>query len=242
MEYSEENSQRVYARVAGVSLLVIILSSFLSNNLIVAGDAAVTARNILSHERQFRTGLAGELIMLNFDFVLAVALYALLKPVNRNLALLGAFWRMGNAIALGVGVAASLVALLDLGDVHYLMAFKTDQIQAIARQLLDIHGATTIIGLIFFGLGAATHSFLLWQARYIPRVLSASYLVVAVLIVVCCFAIIVFPGLDATIDPWFVLPDFVVELAVALWLTIKGVNIAAVPRQPVGTVEPPLTR
>jgi hypothetical protein len=55
------------------------------------GDAAATAHNILAHERQFRVGLAGELIMLNFDVVLALALYALLKPVNEILALLGAF-------------------------------------------------------------------------------------------------------------------------------------------------------
>jgi hypothetical protein len=225
MDSSSQNSQRVYARVAGISLLVIISSSLLSNDLIVPGDAAVTASNILAHERQFRIGLAGELIMLNFDFLLAIALYAVLKPVNRNLALLGALWRIGNAIVLGVGVAATLVALRDLGDVHYLLAFKADQIQAIARQLLDIHGAATIIGLIFFGLGAAMHSYLFWKSRYIPRVLSASYLAVTVLIVVCCFAIIVFPGIDATIDPWFVVPDFVVELLVALWLTIKGVHI-----------------
>jgi hypothetical protein len=50
---------------------------------------------------------------------------------------------------------------------------------------------------------------------------------VALLIVICCFAIIVFPSLDPIIDPWFVVPDFVVELVVALWLTIKGVNIIA---------------
>jgi hypothetical protein len=237
MESSDENSQRVYARVAGVSLLIIIMSSFLSNNLIVPEDAAVTARNILTHERQFRIGLAGELIMLNFDFILAVALYALLKPINRSLALLGTLWRIGNAILLGVGVVVSLVALDDLGDVHYLTAFKTDQMQAIARQLLDIHGTAMIIGLILFGLGAATHSYLFWQSRYIPRVLAASYLLVAVLIVVCCFAIIVFPGLDAIIDPWFVVPDFIVELVVALWLIIKGVNLTVQRSRPVVPVE-----
>lgn len=237
MESSDENSQRVYARVAGVSLLIIIMSSFLSNNLIVPEDAAVTARNILTHERQFRIGLAGELIMLNFDFILAVALYALLKPINRSLALLGTLWRIGNAIVLGVGVVVSLVALDDLGDVHYLTAFKTDQMQAIARQLLDIHGTAMIIGLILFGFGAATHSYLFWQSRYIPRVLAASYLLVAVLIVVCCFAIIVFPGLDAIIDPWFVVPDFIVELVVALWLIIKGVNLTVQRSRPVVPVE-----
>jgi hypothetical protein len=225
MESTDENSQRLYARIAGVSLLVIIASSVLSNNLVVSGDAPATAHNILTHERQFRIGLTGEMIMLNSDFVLAIALYALLKPVNRMLALLGAFWRVANAIVLGVGVVVSLVALDALGDAHYLTAFKTEQMQAIARQLLDIHGAAMMIGLIFFGFGAATHSYLFWKSRYIPRWLAASYLLVTAFIVVCCFAIIIFPTLDALIDPWFVVPDFIVELVVALWLTIKGVNI-----------------
>jgi hypothetical protein len=213
---SRANNSRVYARIAGVSLLVIILSSLLSNDLIVSADAAATARNILAHERRFRMGLAGEMIMLNSDVVLALALYALLKPVNGNLALLGAFWRVANAIVLAVGVVVSLVALDALGDA---------QMHAIAMQLLDIHGSAMLIGLALFGLGAATHSYLFWRSRYIPRPLAASYLLVAVLIVICCFAIIVFPKLDPIIDPWFVVPDFIVELVVALWLIIKGVNI-----------------
>lgn len=82
MEIRDQNSQRVYARIAGVSLLAIILSSFLSNDLIVSGDAAATAHDILAHERKFRVGLAGEMIILNCDVALALALYALLKPVN----------------------------------------------------------------------------------------------------------------------------------------------------------------
>jgi hypothetical protein len=225
MEGIIDISQRAYARIAGVSLLVILMSTVLSNDLVVSGDAAATAHNILTHERQFRIGLVGETIMLNSDIVLAVALYALLKPINRFLALLGAFWRIANAIVLGVGIVVSLVAVNALGDAHYLTAFNTDQMQVTARQLLDIHGGGALVGLIFFGFGAATHSYLLWKSRYIPRLLAGSYLLVTLLIVVCCFAIILFPRLDAMIDPWFIVPDFVVELLVALWLTIKGVPI-----------------
>jgi hypothetical protein len=217
------DSQAAAARVAGVALLVIILSSALSNNLVVP-DAAATAHNIAAHERQFRIGLAGEMLMLNSDVVLALALYALLKPINATLALLGAFWRIANATVLGVGIIVSLVALRVLDGTHDPTAFQTDQMQVLARQLLDLHGAGMLVGLIFFGLGAATHSYLFWKSRYIPRFLSGSYFVVTVLIVVCCFAIILIPSLGALIDPWFVLPDFVVELAVALWLTIKGVK------------------
>jgi hypothetical protein len=105
--------------------------------------------------------------------------------------------------------------------------------QALARQLLDIRGTAMIIGLIFFGFGAATHSYLFWKSRYIPRFLAASYFLVAVVIVVCCFAIIVFPSLNA-IEPWFIVPDLV-EVVVGLWLTIKGADIIVAREQSPGS-------
>jgi hypothetical protein len=123
--------------------------------------------------------------------------------------------------------ALSRLSLDVLRDVHYLTAFKTDQTQAMARQLLDVHGTGMLVGLLFFSLGAAVHSYLFWRSRYILRLLSGAYLLVALVILVCSVAIILFPTLDAMIDPWFVLPDFIVELFVALWLVIKGVNIPA---------------
>jgi hypothetical protein len=122
----------------------------------------------------------------------------------------------------------SLVALDLLGDAHYLTAFRIDQIQALARQCLDVHGTAAEVGLIFFGLGAAVHSALLLKSRYIPRLLAGLYLAVALEVVICCVAIIVFPSLDAIIDPGFILPDFLVELIVGLWLLVKGAAIAPV--------------
>jgi hypothetical protein len=97
--------QRRYARIAGAALVLICTVGVLSNNLIVSGDAVATAHNILTHQRQFRIGIAGELAMLNSDVVLAVALFGLLRPVDATLALLGSFWRLGNAVVLAIGVS-----------------------------------------------------------------------------------------------------------------------------------------
>ena len=218
-------TQRRWARIAGAALVLICSVGILSNNLVVAGNAAATAHNIITHEPQFRVGIAGELIMLNGDVLLAAALYALLRSVDNNLALLGAFWRLGNAFILAVGIVVSLVALDLLRDTHYLTAFRIEQIQAEARQFLDIHGTAAEIGLVFFGIGAATHAYLLWKSRYIPRILSGLYLIMASEVVVSCFLILIVPALDAIIDPWFILPDFAVEFAVGLWLLIKGAKI-----------------
>ena len=213
-----------YARIAGLALLLICLSAGLSNDLIVAGDAAATAHNILAHERQFRVGVAGELFMLNCDVLLAVAFYVFLKPVNAQLALLGTFWRFANALVQGVGVVVTLVALGYLHDAHYLTSFSPDQMQAMARQLLEVHDTAMEVGLVFFGLGAATHAYLLWVSRYIPRALSGPYIAVTVVISASCSAVIVFPTLDGIIYPWLIAPDFFVELSVGLWLLLKGAS------------------
>jgi hypothetical protein len=219
------NQQRRYARIAGLALLLICLSAFLSNTLIVAGDAVATAHNIVAHERWFRVGIAGEVLMANCDIMLAVALYVVLEPVNAPLALLGMLWRFANAILLCVGVVVSLVAVDMLDDVHYLTAFRSGQMAAIARELFDIHGTAMAVGLVLFALGAATHACLFWTARYIPRPLSGAYVIVTVVIALSCSAVIVWPSLDTIIDPWLIAPDFVVELAVALWLLFKGIDV-----------------
>lgn len=56
---------------------------------------------------------------------------------------------------------------------------------------------------------------------------SWRYLIVALVLLSGSFAIILFPNLDAMIDPWFILPDFAIELLVGLWLLIKGADVAS---------------
>ena len=223
-------SQTTWARTAGIALLLIILCSAFSNDLIVAGDAAATARNIAAHETRFRIGIAGELLMLNGDVVLAVALYMLLRPIERGLALLGSFWRLANALLLAVGVVVSLVAVDLLDDPRYLAAFNAEQLQDLARALFDIHGTAMLVGLVLFGLGASIHASLLWRSRYIPRPLSGAYVVVAIVVVTGSVGIMLAPALDAWIDPWFILPDALIELLVALWLIVKGADVDALRR------------
>jgi hypothetical protein len=212
------------ARIAGAALLVICASGLLSNTLVVAGDAVSTARNIVAHEHWFRTGIFGELLMLNGDIVLAVALYRLLAPVDAGLALAGTVWRLANAAMLALGTVVELVALDVAKDSHYLVALGGPQSAAVMRTLLDIHGTATSTGLIFFGLGAGFHAWLLWISRYIPRLLAGAYIIVAAAIFLSCSLLIVLPGMIDVMDPWVIAPDFFVELTVALWLLVRGVH------------------
>lgn len=221
-----EISQNAWARVAGVALAAIIvigLAGIFVQNL--AGSES-NLQNILAHELSYRISLACEFGMLNSDVVLAIALYGLLKHVNGPLALLGAFWRFANAMVLGIAVVAALTALSLLGPAHDSDAIGASRLPEFAGYFLRMHDVASPIGLFFWSMGAAIHSYLLWQSRYIPRVLSGAYLAVAVVIFAGCLGIMISPTIQVAIDPWFVLPDLPVEVAVALWFMIKGVRVS----------------
>lgn len=236
IDRTSEASQRIAARVAGITLLVLMASGFLGmfgfgHHLIVDGNAAATARNILMHERGFRAGLVCGLVMLNCDVVLALALFALLEPVNRPLALLGSFWRVANAMMLAVGIAAGLVSLDLLGNPHYTSLLNSDQLNALAMMFFDLRHHLSLMGLMFFCFGAGIHSWLLLRSGYIPRVISGLYLFASCEMLLGCFLFILFPATRAVLDPAIVVPDFVAELWVALWLTFKGVKLPVPARE-----------
>ncbi|HEX4007039.1 MAG TPA: DUF4386 domain-containing protein [Acidobacteriaceae bacterium] len=233
MDRTVKVSQQAWARTAGFALLAIIVFGLTGMLIQSFGGPGSEIQNILAHERRFRIGLAFGFLMLNNDVLLAVALYALLKPVNAPLALLGTLWRFANAVVLGVGIVGAFTALNLLSAPHSSGAFTVAQAQALAGQFQQMNVTASPIGLLFWSMGAAIHSYLLWKSEYIPKLLSISYLAIALVILVGCSAMLIFPAVEAVIDPWFVLPDLPIELAVALWLMIRGANIpAAIPLRP----------
>ncbi len=229
---SPQASQRLAARIAGFTLLLLMVSGFtgmfaFGGNQIVDGDPLATAHNLLLHERGFRGGLLCEIIMLNCDVVLALALYALLQPVNATLSLLGSFWRIANAGLLAVGIAASLVAL-DLFSYPNLASLLTPaQLHPIALIFFDLHDRLSLLGLMFFCLGAGIHSYLLYKSNYIPRLISDLYLFACAEMLLCCFTFILVPKIRPSLDPAFLVPDILAELSAGLWLSFKGVNLSS---------------
>ena len=216
----------MWARVAGVALMAVIVVGLIGTVLQSVGGSESTLQNMLAHELRYRAGLLCEFVMLNNDILLAVALYGLLRRVNAPLALLGTLWRFANAITLGVGIVAAVTALSLTAATHDPATIHPEPL-TLAAQFLKMHSTASLIGLFFWSMGATVHSYLLWSSRYIPRVLSGAYLTVAVVIFAGCFAMMLSPTIQLWIDPWFVLPDLPVELAVALWLMIKGANVGA---------------
>src|SRR5438874_5217750 len=228
-----DNSQRTAAKVAGVAgLLAFILVVFgnyvLLNPLIVPRNAADTARNILAHQTQFRVALICFITYGVGAIVLLTALYVILAPVNRGLALAGALFRLVFAMLWLIAPLNSLAALRLLGDASYLKVFEPDRLQALARVQLAGSFDDYYVGLPFFGLAATVCAYLWLKSKYIPRGLSIFGVIGSAWCVFCAIAYLVFPGFATPVNPyWFDSPMALFELIVSFWLLFKGLPPAA---------------
>jgi hypothetical protein len=220
-------SQRKAAKVVGFTYLfsnaLCILSEFLiRSNIIVWGNPAKTAANIVAHGQLFRLGIATELTAFASLAVLVAALYAVLEPVNRNLALLASFWRLIE-IAICVGMTLTSFDLLRFaGGADYMRPFDTDRLQALASRSIVAHGEAYTVGIFIFGLGSTVFSYLWFKSRYIPKALAGWGIFSSLLAAVCTLAFVVYPRLGDTLSPGCFLPILVFETAIALWLLTKG--------------------
>jgi len=225
-----DDSQRKAARVVAIAYLCtnalcIFAQFYARSSLIVADDAAKTAANIMASERLFRLSIAGELAAFAGLVVLIAALYVILKPVNRHLALLAAFWRLIEISLCVVMTLSSFDALRFVGGAaSYLRTFEQDRLQALMMLSLDAHDDAYGVGIFFFGLGSTVFSYLWFQSNYIPRALAAWGIFSSVLTAICTFAFFIFPKLDDLLDPWCYMPVLVFETALPLWLLFKGLR------------------
>src|SRR5438445_10188812 len=228
-----DNSQRTAAKVAGVAgLLAFVLVVFgnyvLLGPLIVPRNAAETARNILAHQTQFRVALICFITYGIGAIVLLTALYVVLAPVNRGLALAGALFRLAFAMLWLVAPLNSLAALRLLGDASYLKVFEPDRLQALARAQIAGSFDDYYVGLPFFGLAATVCAWLWLKSKYIPRGLSIFGVVGSAWFVFFAVVYSVFPNFNKIVNDYiFDSPMALFELAVSVWLLIKGLKPAA---------------
>ena len=222
---------RVYARVAGLLYLAIIVSGlfgevFVRTRLIVAGDAEATAANILGADALFRAGFVADSVMLFCDVGLAVLLYVLLRPVGQTLALLAAVFRLMQAAILGGNLLNYHAALLLLSGGAYESSLAPGQAPALAMFHLDLHAHGYDLGLLFFGLSNLFLGSLVAGSRFLPAVLGYGLIAAGVVYLVGSYARFLWPAGYEALMPLYLVP-VLAELAFALWLLIKGVRPAA---------------
>lgn len=225
-----DEPRRKAARLAGVALLfamaLVIVSNYaISFRLIVPGNAAETARNILAHELLFRLNIACNLVYAATTLALLVALYVILSPVNRGLALVAALCRLIVALMWCATSLDTLGALRLLKDTALQPLFQAEQLQALSRLHLAAGYDAYYIGLPFWALSAALCGCLWITSRYIPRGLAVFGLLASSWGVFCAFAFLVVPHFDKMVGAsWYDLPLALFEITLGFWLLFRGLR------------------
>jgi hypothetical protein len=172
-----ETSPRLKARVTGVFYLLTILTGifaqgFVSGKLVVDGDAAATAANILAHRGLFQLGFAVYLIEMACQIAITALFYDLLKPAGRSVSLLAAFLGLAGCVIKTFSRVFFIVPLFVLEGAHYLSVFSAEQLQALALLFLKVNDRGAGIALVFFGFYALLTGYLIIRSTFLPRILG----------------------------------------------------------------------
>src|SRR5438309_7397845 len=176
-ERIEEASPRLKARIAGLFYLITIMTGifaqgFVSGRLVVDGDAAATATNILAHRRLFEWSFTVYLVEMACQIAVTALFYDLLKPAGRSVSLLAAFLGLTGCVIKTFSRLFYIAPLLVLGGSHYLSVFSAEQLQALALLFLKVNDHGAAIALAFFGFYALLTGYLIVRSTFLPRILG----------------------------------------------------------------------
>jgi Domain of unknown function (DUF4386) len=219
-----ETSPRLKARITGVFYLLTILTGifaqgFVSGRLVVDGDAAATATNILTHRGLFQLGFAVYLIEMACQITMTALFYNLLKPVSRNLSLLAAFFGLTGCIIKTLSRLFFIAPLFVLGGAHYLSVFSAEQLQALALLFLKVNDHGAGIALVFFGFSAPLQGYLMVRSTFLPRILGVLGIFGGL-----GWLSFLYPPLAYRMFPYIAAFGLLGAASLIVWLLVFGVN------------------
>jgi hypothetical protein len=221
---------QIYARVGGVLYLILIFVGMFSEiyvrgKLIVPRDPTATANNIMDSQLLWRIGIVADLIMHVLDLPIMLVIYLLLRPVNKNIALLALLFNLIQTAVLVANKSNLVSALLQLGSLDYLKSVQPDQVYAQMYLSLKLHDIGFGIGLIFFGFTCLINGYLIFRSGYLPKTIGVLIQTAGLCYLTNSFALLLVPKFSQIIFPLILIPAFIGELSFSLWLMVKGVNL-----------------
>jgi len=213
------------ARLAGLLYLVTVVAGLFSlmyvpSHINVHGDLGATVNNIVASESLFRLGIAVGSIGYIAFLLLPFALYKLLSPVNKNIAVLMVAFAVTCVPIDFIAIANQLDILSLLNDDKYQQAFTSDQFHARAALLLDAYRNRISVSEIFWGLWLLPFGYLTFKSGYLPKALGILLMIGCFGYLVSFFGGVLFPH---TMIPGFVmLPAALGEIGICLWLLTMG--------------------
>jgi hypothetical protein len=170
-------SPQIYARMIGLLYLVVIVAGIsvqmvISGRIIVDGDAAATATNILMHRDLFQLGFTVYLIEMACQIAQAVLFYILLRRAGNNIALLALVFNLVGCTIKTLSRLFYIAPLLVISGSQYLSVFNTEQLQALTLLLLNVNNQGAGIALVFFGISTFLNGYLIFKSTFLPRILG----------------------------------------------------------------------
>jgi hypothetical protein len=221
------------ARIAGaIYLSMIVVAPFsmlyVPGKLIVRGNAAATAENILAHETMFRLSIFGDLIGHVIFICLGVALYRLLSGVNKTWAALMVALVLVSAAVGFVLTFDNIAALLFFRGDDFLAVLDKAQRDALGMFFIRWHSNGIFADELFWGFWLFPFGLLVFRSGFLPRWIG-------VWLMINCFGYVALSVIAQFFTAYYEAafrysqPVLFGELAIMLWLLIKGAKVVPVP-------------
>jgi hypothetical protein len=227
---SFERSPQFYVRLGGLLYLLIIgLGLFgelmVRGSLVVPADAAATAFNIAASPTLWGLGIVGDLTMQSLDIPMIVLFYMLFKRVSVGLNLAATFFNLIQTAMLVANKLLLVIPLLLLSGAAATSVFSSEQLAAWSSLAIGLHGYGFGIGLIFFAFACLLRGYLIIKSGLFPAFIGVMLALAGVCYLINSVVLLLAPDLASLLFPWIMLPVLVGELALSLWMIIKGVNM-----------------
>jgi hypothetical protein len=224
------NSTYKLARVAGFLYLIMILSGgfaevFVRGALTVPGDALATSQNILASEQMYRFGIVADLVTIIATTFLSLIFYLLFKSVSRNLSLLALIFSVIASAVMALNLLNQLAPLLLLHSKSYLKAFNIEQLQTLSLFFLNLQSQGYGISLLLFAFYFPIIGYLVYKSGFLPRILGIIYTLAGLGYITNSLSMFLSPHLVEYLFPYVLLPAFIGESSMSLWLIFKGVKV-----------------
>lgn len=220
------------SKITGVGYLIIFLTGFFANffvveGLIVPDNASVTFTNIAENNQLFRIGILSFFIMVIIDLFLAWTLYLLFKPVNKELSLLTAWFRIVNAGIFGVALFHLFNILPLINAKMHSSLFEPEDLYSRVVWSLDAFNHAWLIGLVFFGIHLLLLGYLIIKSDYTPGILGILLIIASLGYLTDSFAYLLIQNYSEYKSMFMLIvaiPGVIGELSFTLWLLIRGVK------------------
>ena len=217
------------ARIAGAVYLSMVVTGpfsliYAPTRLIVSGNGAATANNILNHETLFRLWIIGDLWTHIIFICLGVTLYHLLNRVSKPWAVAMIGFVLVSAAVGFLNTLNNIAAFILFRGADFLNAFEQPQRNALGMFFLRLHSQGNFINEIFWGLWLFPFGLLVFRSGFLPRIIGAW-------LMINCFAWLVLSPIALFAPSYYdaafryAQPFLFGELAIMLWLLIKGAKV-----------------